>query len=163
MFLKNSLLSIVFLAGLIGSAEAQSVFDPRPRFDGTVKITRLVGTSCPAGQQGETYQAAFAAKLTPGGPAGESMTVVVPTFAGAIYFKAGGDGTFAGTNQAASGTLAVDATFRKAPNAVLNLSFTPGAITGNTPQFTFVGTVRHFTFTGCTANIRGNFVRRTVP
>jgi hypothetical protein len=161
--LRSAFLSAVLLAGFVGSAVAQSDFDPRPRFDGTVKITRLVGASCQDGQQGQTYQAAFAAKINPTARAPETMTIVVPTLAGALYLRAEGNGTFVGANQVASGIFVFDATRGALPNAQLNLDFNPNAVTGTTPSFTFLGTVRSFLAPGCTATVRGNFTRREIP
>jgi hypothetical protein len=157
---KTALLALA-AAATIGSAQAQSIFPGGPRFDGTVRIVNLTGSNCPPGVEGQTYQAAFAAKTRPTSQGDERMSIVIPSLAGAYFLRAeGGNGTFAGADQVASGHYILDAYRRSPPNSILNLDFTPNIVLESTPSFTFRGTARNFAFQGCTATVRGNFTRR---
>ena len=157
---RTALLTIGFSAMLTGFSQAQSPFPGGERYDGTVRIVELTGRSCPPGQEGEVFPAVFRAQLHPDSAAGEMLSLAVESLAGALFLQAEGDGTLAGRQQPASGTFILDAHRGVLPQAILNLDFRPNRIDGDVDDFTMNGTVRNYTFRGCTARIRGAFVRR---
>jgi hypothetical protein len=155
----KSFLAVAMLAAMVSPGKADSLFPGGPRFDGTIKLTDLAGSSCPPGQQGQTLPAVYRAKVKPSQLA-EAMSVAIPSLAGALYILSEGDGTFKGTDQPASGSLILDAWRQALPNMVFNLSFSPKIISDTTPDFTFKGTVQNYTFPGCVATVRGTFFQR---
>jgi len=159
MIRSTAILALAISAVVAGSADAQSIFPGGPRYDGTIKIIKLIGSSCPPGQEGAVFDAAYRAKMKPT-QLKEAMSVAIPAPAGAVYLTAEGDGTFRGTDQAAKGMLILDAWLQKLPNSVLNLDFEPNSITETTEEFTFKGKFKNYTFQGCTARIRGSFFKR---
>ncbi len=157
---RSAILAFLMAAGLAGTSQGQSIFPGGPRFDGSIKIVDLAGVSCPPGQEGKIFRAAWRIKPSPNSRREEAFTIAIPTPAGGLYVAALGDGTLAGADQAAVGTLVLDAFRQGVENLIFNLRFTPGVITGDTPQFTFRGSVRNYLFPGCTAIVRGSFFRR---
>jgi hypothetical protein len=158
--IRSTVAALVVTSALVGVSQAQSIFGGGPRYDGTVKIVELIGTSCPPGQEGQVFNAVYRAKVRPRQIA-EAMSVAIPTLAGAIFLVAEGDGTFRGADQIASGTFILDAWRDGLPdNTEFNLNFDPNVIEETTPSFTFRGTVQNYFFPGCTARTRGNFVKR---
>jgi len=156
----QSILGLTVAIALFGSAEAQSVFPGGPRYDGLIRLVKLTGASCPAGQEDQAFNAAYRAKVRPTQLA-EAMSVAIPAPAGGIFLVAEGDGTFRGADQKASGTLILDAYRQALPkNTIFNLNFDPNVIGESTASFTFRGTVENYIFPGCTAQIRGTFDKR---
>ena len=157
--IRSAFLAMAVSAALVGPSEAQSPFGGGPRYDGTIKILNAVGPTCLPGQEGKVFGAIYRAKVRPQ-QINEAMSIGVPELAGAIFIVTEGDGTFRGTNQAASGTFILDAWRDAAADSVFNLNFEPNVITETTPAFTFRGKVQNYAFAGCTATIRGNFQKR---
>jgi hypothetical protein len=158
---RTALIAVVLLLGAsIGSAQADSLFPGGPRFDGTIKLLNLSGASCPPGQLGQVFPAVYRTKRKPTSTGSEGMSIAIPALAGALYMVPARDGTFAGTNQPVDGTFILDAWRSALPAMVFNLDFNPNTITGDTPDFTFKGTIQNYTFPGCVATVRGTFILR---
>lgn len=151
-------------------AEGNSLFAGGPRYDGTVKITKLSGSSCPNAAvqllKGRTGEAVYRAKVKPTQLA-EAMSIQLP-LAGALLLVAGGDGYFKGANKPLSGSFIMDAFINKLPtkspkNSVANLTFMPATIVEGTESFTFTGKITNYAFASCQAEVRGSFYLRGVP
>ena len=157
--IRSALVAAAVSAAFIGSSQAQSLFGGGPRYDGTIKILKVEGTSCLPGQEGKVFGAIYRAKVKPQQIA-EAMSIAVPELAGALFIVAEGDGTFRGKSQSSSGTFILDAWRDGTADSVFNLNFNPNVIGETTTEFTFRGKVRNYAFQGCTATIRGNFQKR---
>jgi hypothetical protein len=151
--------SALLLSALSTASSADSLFAGGPRYDGTVKLVKLVGTSCPPGQGGQVYPAVYRAKVKPLQPV-EAINVGGLPLAGAIIIAAEGDGTFKGANQAFKSGFIIDAWHGVGSAGVTNFNFTPNTITETTTSFTFAGTISNYTFKNCTATVKGNFTLR---
>ncbi len=151
-------LSALGLAALATTSQAASLFPGGPRYDGTIKITKLTGATCPAGQLNAVFQAVYRAKVKPTQIA-EAISMEAP-LAGALFIGAGGDGTFKGSNQAFSGSFIMDAWRQNLANGVVNWTFTPSTIVDTTTSFTFQGSISNYTFQNCEARVRGTFTLR---
>jgi hypothetical protein len=158
---KLALCSFVLSVAMIGFSVAQSVFPGGPRYDGTVKVVRLVGSSCPQSQTGSVFSASYRVKANANATIGEAMSIAIPAPAGSLFLLAGGDLTFAGANQAASGSFILDAWRGNLRNIVANLTFVPSALSATTPRFSFRGTLRNYLFSGCVATVQGSFTKRS--
>src|SRR4051812_47839827 len=106
--IPKTFVAIAMLGTMIGTSNADSMFPGGPRFDGTIKIVALAGSSCLSDQVGQTLPAVYRAKVRPS-QISEAMSVSIASRAGALYILAEGDGTFRGTDQSASGSFFLDA------------------------------------------------------
>jgi len=148
---------------LAGVAEAgNSLFPGGPRYDGYIKITEVLGSSCVYKDYisyyvlGKRFKAVFRSKTKPDSPAPETMSVELP-LAGAIWLQAEGDGTLAGKNQSLIGTVIIDA-YKYTPDGLIsNLTFDPPAIGETTSAFTFKGTLKNYIYKDCTIKLQGDF------
>jgi hypothetical protein len=76
---------------------------------------------------GQVFAAAYRAKFTDRQiNEAMSISIPIPTLAGAAYILAKGDGTFEGTDQEVNGTFILDAYRPAIPTGVMNLAFRPG-------------------------------------
>lgn len=157
--LKNIAVSALLLTALSTAASADSLFPGGPRYDGTVKIVKLTGVSCPPGQAGQVYPAVYRAKVKPT-QLPEAIDVGGLPLAGALILAAEGDGTFKGAGQAFKGGFIIDAWHGGGVSGATNLTFTPATITDTTTSFTFKGSISNYTFKNCTATVKGNFTLR---
>lgn len=147
-------------------AEGNSLFGGGPRYDGSVKITRLSGSACPPTVvqllSGKSGDAVYRAKVKTTQIA-EAMSIELP-LAGAALIVAGGDGYFKGSNKPLSGNFIMDAWPNKLPKkSVANLTFTPATIVEGTQSFTFKGTITNYAFETCRAEVKGSFNLRDAP
>ncbi len=152
-------------------AQSNSLFGGGPRYDGTVTVTDLTGSACPAfivsRVKGKASEAVFRARVKPTQLV-EAMSVSLP-MAGAALLVAEGDGYFKGKNKALKANFIIDAwpvSVKK--GSVANLTFSPAnpgpaTVAEGTPSFTFTGRISNYAFEGCTAAVSGAFNLRTVP
>lgn len=157
---RRVLLVLALSTAFAGSSQAAQIGGGGPRYDGTVKITKLQGASCPASQEGDIFPAIFRAEGQ-FGQVPEALSIAIDQLAGGLFIVAkGGRGTLAGDNQSATGSYILDAWRSELPEATLNLNFNPNVIRAGTQSFTFRGTIKSYIFKGCTATVRGTFDKR---
>jgi hypothetical protein len=155
---RKALLSIaIFLA--MGGVSWATIFSGGPRYDGTVKILQLTGTSCPSGQLGQVFPAVYRAKFKPT-QINEAMSISFSVLAGAVFIVAQGDGTFSGTDQVVDANLILNAARAAVPQGTVNFRFNPNPVTETTTHFTFSGVYKNYTFANCVAKVRGVFTKR---
>lgn len=150
--------AVAVLSGVLGTSHAET-YPGGPRYDGTVKITALTGTTCAtlSDTVGDVHIAIFRSQNPAGSP--EAMSVFVPN--GILWMIAELDGTFAGNNQVASGTLIIDAFRGVLPDAVFDLRFEPSVVDpALVTSFKFRGKWRNYKVNGCTASVRARFNKR---
>jgi hypothetical protein len=125
-------------------------------------LTELSGAACASlsDQVGDKFPTVFRSKVSESGLS-EAMSIQMPL--GSLFISAAFDETFAGKNQVGTGSFIIDA-FRSAlPDAVFDLKFRPAVVTESVSSFKFKGTWKNYRVEGCTAKVRGNFVKRVVP
>src|SRR3954447_22199442 len=100
---KRICTALLCLAGMSGVAAADL-----PVFGGKITIVSLSSSTCP-GTVGQKLPAAMRVRVKTTQTSPETLTVAISQLAGGVFVRAEDDGTFAGADQAVSGTYVLGA------------------------------------------------------